>query len=149
MKFTQLFCLIGAVSAVKLTASNEDELNAGSLAQEMVYDAVNMDAILAQAESEVNEDDEEARYRPSKQQLDMIANHMLKQLDKNGDGKVTKADIWVLVNQQLKNIPPKYRAQVHAQMKKHIDRMWKQFDTNGDGVFSHSEAVAFIKKMMN
>jgi len=111
MKFTQLICLIGAVSAVKLTLTNEDEeLNAGSLAQEMVYNAVDMDTILAQAEDQVAEDDEEARYQPSKQQLDMIANHMLKQLDKNGDGKVTKADIWVLVNQQLAHVPPKYRA---------------------------------------
>jgi len=37
---------------------------------------------------------------------------------------------------------------VHAHMKVQIDRMWKKFDTNGDGVFSHSEAVALIKKMM-
>ena len=149
MKFTQIFCLIGAVSAVKLTTQEATEIDTtdldnGSLAQELVYDSIDMDQMLA----EVDEAEDEGRYRPTEAQIQRIARMVLKRLDRNGDGKVTKADLWALVNESLKRIPPKYRAQYEKHIKVQIDRMWKRFDTNGDGVFSHEEAVAFVRRMI-
>ena len=156
MKFTQIFCLIGAASAVKLTADNtfdDSELQNPSLVQEMVYDTMDLDTVFAQAEDqnmeEKGEELDRYRYTYTKAQINMIANQMLHRLDKNGDGKVTKADIWAMVGGALNRVPPKYRAQYKKQIAGHINRMWKRLDKNGDGIFDHSEAVAFVKQILN
>ena len=73
---------------------------------------------------------------------------ILKKLDFNGDGKVTRADLVALVNKQLEHVPAKYRAQYQQHIDAQIDKMWKKWDKNGDGEFSRKEAIEFIKAMM-